>query len=243
MHPTPAPDRPLIGLTTYGRDENNRYYCPAEYVDAVRRAGAAAVLLPPGDAEPAALLARLDGVVFVGGGDINPRYYAADVHPTVYSIDNERDEHEFALARHVLDCGLPTFGICRGLQVFNVLLGGTLHQHLPDVYGDALQHRAPPREPTAHRILIRHDTRLAQIVGTTEMQGASWHHQGIERLAAGFVVSATAPDGLVEAVELPGHPWLVAVQWHPELTAATDALQHRLFEGFITAARAVRAPR
>lgn len=229
---------PLIGLTTYGRGENNRYGLPAEYVDAVRRAGGIPVLMPPGEQPPEAWLGLLDGLVLSGGGDIDPARYGGSRHETIYNVDHERDAFEFALVGQALARRMPLLGICRGLQVINVHLGGTLHEHLPDVYGETVAHRAPPREPTPHALRIVAGTRLAGLLGREEVEAASWHHQGAKTLGQGLVPAAHAPDGAIEAIELPGHPWLIAVQWHPELTAACDPLQQGLFGALIEAAAA-----
>jgi putative glutamine amidotransferase len=137
---------PVIGITTYGRGESNRYSLPAEYVDAVRRAGGVPVLLPPGG-ESGDGLELLDGLILSGGGDIDPARYGGGPHATLYNIDHERDAFELALLAAALERRLPLFAICRGMQILNVHLGGTLHEHLPDAYGETVAHRAPPREP------------------------------------------------------------------------------------------------
>ncbi|HET7559855.1 MAG TPA: gamma-glutamyl-gamma-aminobutyrate hydrolase family protein, partial [Limnochordia bacterium] len=224
--------KPWIGLVTYGRDAGNRFSLPAEYVDAVRRAGGLPVLLPPGEPDLGALLSRLDGLILTGGGDIDPARYGGERHPTIYSLDAERDEQECALVRRVVAEGLPTLGICRGSQVINVALGGSLIEHLPDVVGEATLHRVPPRNPVPHPVTIAPGTRLHELVGPGA-EPASWHHQAVRALAPGLVAAAHAPDGTIEAVERPGHPWLLAVQWHPELTAAKDPIQQRLFDAFV----------
>jgi putative glutamine amidotransferase len=130
---------------------------------------------------------------------------------------------------------VPTLCICRGIQVLNVALGGTLIEHLPDEVGDTIAHRVPPRNPTQHPIRLEPGSRLADIIGQAEATTTSWHHQAIRRPAAGLDVVAHAPDGTIEAVEMPDHPWLVAVQWHPELTAANDPGQQRLFDALVKA--------
>ena len=229
--------RPVIGITSYGRDDNRRFALPAAYVDAVRRAGGLPVILPPGEDEPAAVLALLDGIILSGGGDISPRFYGGTHHATNYMLDPERDGSEIELARSLLTQDMPLLGICRGTQVLNVALGGTLIEHLPDVVGEAVLHRAPPRLPVPHEVVIDPASRLASIVGASHLTAASWHHQAIRQPGTGLQVVAHAPDGTIEAVEKPGHPWLVAVQWHPELTAADDPVQQRLFDGLIEAAK------
>ncbi len=231
--------KPIIGITTYGRDEDNRFRAPGDYVDAVRRAGGVPVLLPPGDEAIELVASFVDGLILAGGGDIDPQHYGGEMHEMVYSVDHERDKSEIHLARTAVDRGMPTFGICRGLQVLNVALGGTLHEHLPDVVGENVIHRLPPREPAEHPIRVKSGSRLAEIIVDLEFTATSWHHQGIENVAGGLTVVAHAPDGTIEAVEMAAHPWLVAVQWHPELTAATNATQQRLFNGFVAATKAI----
>lgn len=228
---------PMIGLTTYGRDDRNRFSLPAEYVDAVRRAGGIPLLIAPGEQNWQQLFKQLDGLILTGGGDMDPAHYKGNNHETVYMVDHERDEIELVLARQILKTGLPTFGICRGLQIINVALGGSLIEHLPDEIGDAVVHRLPPSAPTRHAISVAPSSQLARIMGATEIHTASWHHQAIRELATDLSITARASDGVIEAVELPSHPWLVAVQWHPELTAADDITQQRLFDALVEAAR------
>jgi putative glutamine amidotransferase len=230
---------PVIGITTYGRGESNRYSLPAEYTDAVRRAGGVPVLLPPGGREPGDWLDLLDALILSGGGDIDPARYGGGPHETLYNIDHERDACEFALLAAALERRLPVFAVCRGMQILNVHLGGTLHEHLPDACGETVQHRAPPREPIPHALRILPDSFLGGLLKQKEIQVASWHHQGIKKLGSGLKPAAYAPDGLVEACELPGYPWVVAVQWHPELTAATDPTQQGLFDALVKASEAV----
>lgn len=229
---------PLIGLTTYGRSADNRYALPAEYVDSVRRAGGIPVLLAPGESNWEVLLDRLAGFVLTGGGDIDPSAYGGARHTTNYGIDNERDAQELAIARCLIDHAVPTLGICRGAQILNVVEGGSLIEHIPEEVGESVLHRALPREATPHAIRIRPESRLMQVLARDEFEAMSWHHQAPRRIAPSLQVAASAPDGIVEAIEMAGHPWLIGVQWHPELTAASDPLQQRLFDALVAAARA-----
>ena len=227
---------PFIGITTYGRGPNNRYILPAEYVDAVRRAGGIPLLLPPGEERMDAVLPLLKAVVFSGGGDLDPELYGGAHHETIYMVEPERDRSEIDLARRVFDLEVPTLAICRGSQIVNVARGGTLIEHLPDAVGETVNHRVPPREPTPHPIRVEPASRLAGVLGATDFSCMSWHHQAIRQVAPGFEVVAHAPDGTIEGLEMPSHPWLVAVQWHPELTAAEDPIQQRLFDALVEAA-------
>ncbi len=230
-----AAGTPLIGITTYGRNEEDNFSLPTNYVASVRRAGGVPVLLPPGETAVEELFARLDGIVLAGGGDIDPELYGGRMHPEVYMVDPDRDLLELSLTRRILSERLPTLAICRGAQMINVALGGSLHEHLPDVVGEEIQHRLPPREPTPHGVTLVEGTALAELMVQTTFDAASWHHQAIDRVGRGLVVAAHAPDGTIEAVELPGHRWLYAVQWHPELTAEADPLQQALFDELVEA--------
>jgi putative glutamine amidotransferase len=224
---------PIIGLTAYGRGEDERFNLPAEYVDSVRRAGGVAVLLPPGEARPREWLAALDGLLLAGGGDLDPRTWNGSELETTYGVDGDRDANELELALAAIECELPTLCICRGLQVLNVALGGTLHAHLPDVVGEEVLHRLPPRVPTPHPVKVAPGSRLAALLGTREIEPVSWHHQAVDALGSGLEVVARAADGVIEAVELADHSRLVAVQWHPELSSQRDPAQQRLFDWLV----------
>ena len=227
---------PVIGITTYGRGEDASFSLPGDYVDAVRRAGGVPLLAPHGEGNWTPLIAQVSGWILAGGGDVDPVTYGGEEHDAVYMVDAERDASEFELVRRLVDAGRPILGICRGAQVLNVALGGDLHTHLPDVVGDEVAHRVPPREPVPHRLALKPGSKLAKIMKELEFVAASWHHQGIRRLAPALSATAFAPDGVVEGLEMEDHPWLVGVQWHPELTAASDPIQQRLFERFVEAA-------
>lgn len=225
--------RPLIGITTHGRDEQGHFHLSALYVEAVRRAGGIAVLLPPGDDSPDEILTRLNGLIFTGGGDILPCLYGGPEHEANYMMDSERDEAERNLMRSVVERGTPVLCVCRGLQILNVALGGTLHAHLPDVVGEEILHRAPPREPVSHPVRIQPGTLLASLLGTTTCTPESWHHQAVDNPGRGLSAIAHSEDGVIEALAHESHPWLVAVQWHPELTATSDPAQQALFGGLV----------
>ena len=233
----PRRQNPLIGLTTYGRGADNRYTLPADYIDAVRRAGGVPLLIAPGESRVEAILDVIDALVLSGGGDIDPSRYDGKRHDTNYSIDQERDTLELELARRVIDSSIPTLGICRGAQILNVVQGGKLIEHIPDEIGEKVLHRAPPREPVTHGVKLKAGSRLAKILGRDQFDATSWHHQALRGAAAGFDAVAHAPDGTIEAIEMPSHPWMIAVQWHPELSAASDPLQQKLFDALVEAAR------
>jgi putative glutamine amidotransferase len=226
----------LVGVSAYARaGQPPAFSIPTGYVDAVRRAGAVPVILPPGEPEPERLLDAVCALIVSGGGDINPTAYGGQPHETVYSVCEERDAFEFTLTRSALaDMRLPMLCICRGLQVLNVVCGGTLHVHLPDRYGEAVPHRLPPRDTSMHAVRIDPDSRLARILGRTEAEVRSWHHQAIDKLGAGLRAVAWAEDGVIEAVEHVDHPWCIAVQWHPEMQLDDDA-QQNIFRALIGA--------
>lgn len=240
---------PIIGITTYGRDEKNHFTLPAEYVDSVRRAGGIPLLIPPGDPHQLELLSVIDGLIISGGGDIDPAHYGGQHHETMYMIDEERDDSELALTRVIVERDMPTLAICRGIQTLNVTLGGTLIEHLPDTLERPVVHRLPPNDPvnqpisraTPHPVTVEAESQLGKIMGQSEVVPMSWHHQALRQLAEGLRVVAQARDGIIEAVELPGHPWLIAVQWHPELSAADDPSQHKIFVALVEAAQARKA--
>jgi putative glutamine amidotransferase len=236
--------RPLIGITTYHRETSgrDRFTVPSAYVDALRAGGGLAVLIAPGDEAPEELLVRLDGLVLSGGGDLDPASYGGDAHSRTYSVSPERDRFELALLRGALERGTPTLAICRGMQLLNVVLGGDLHPHLPDVVGDAVTHRASQTQAASHPVRLESGSALAGQLASTQLDSVpSWHHQALRRLGSGLRPVAWAPDDVIEAVELRGEPQLIAVQWHPELAGAS--VQGRGLFALLVSAATVHAQR
>ncbi|AEN08962.1 MULTISPECIES: gamma-glutamyl-gamma-aminobutyrate hydrolase family protein [unclassified Streptomyces] len=233
---------PLIGITTYlepaarwGVWELPAAVLPSAYPQLVQRSGGLAALLPPDEAERAAtVVARLDGLVIAGGADIDPELYGAERDFRTGPPAHERDTWEVALLRAAMAAGVPVLGICRGMQLLNVALGGTLTQHLDG-------HTGPFGKAGVlgeHPVVPVPGTRYASLV-PEETSVPTYHHQAVERLAPGLVVSAHAADGTVEAVELPGGtPWVMGVQWHPEMG---DDL--RVMRALVDAARTAAATR
>ena len=236
-----GPAKPAIGLTTYldqaqtGVWDVRASFLPAIYFQGVTLAGGIAVLLPPQPVEADIVnrvLDGLDGLVITGGKDIDPASYGQRPHPATEEPAQDRDAWELALLGEALKRKLPVLGICRGAQVLNVALGGTLHQHLPDVIGHT-GHRAGNAVFTTLPVRTVPGTRLAALIGEfTDVK--CYHHQAIAELGEGLVVSAWDADGVIEAIELPGDGFVVAVQWHPE--ESLDDL--RLFTAIVDAARA-----
>jgi putative glutamine amidotransferase len=231
--------RPLvIGISSYARDgQPPAFSLPCGYVDGVRAAGATPLVLPPGEPEPARLLDLVDGLILAGGGDIAPAAYGGEPHETIYMVSEERDQFEFALARAALARpGLPLLCICRGMQVLNVVCGGTLHVHVPKRFGDRVPHRMPPRLASRHSVRLEPSSRVGQMLGARQTEVCSWHHQAIDRLGDGLRPVAWAEDGVIEAVEHTVHPWCIGVQWHPEMQL-DEAPQRALFAALVAAAK------
>jgi putative glutamine amidotransferase len=246
-------DRPLIAVPAYrlepGRVErwpDGGYGVPEPYLDALRRSGARTAILAPGEvAEPDELLTPFDGLLLVGGGDVDPVRYGAHRGTHDYGVDPQRDAFEIALVHAADRLAMPTLCICRGAQVLNVAFGGTLHQHLPDIDG-LLQHGVPLESSTSmHDVEPAQETRLGGATMAPTLRCSSHHHQGIASVGKGLTVSARSSDGLVEAIErdMSEAGWIVGVQWHPEETAASDARQQALFDTLVRLAgdRAVSA--
>jgi putative glutamine amidotransferase len=212
------------------------------YLEALQAAGGLPVLIPEtlSNADALQLYAHLDGLVLPAGGDLDPHAYGAAPHPATNTIDPERDRVELYLTRQALAGHKPFFGICRGAQVMNVALGGTLYQDVPSEVPNALAHyfRAPeyPRDHLGHAVQVEEDSLLARCLGTPLVEVNSRHHQAARLVAPGLQIVARAPDGVIEALELPTHPFALGVQWHPENLTA-HAPMRALFERFVEAAR------
>jgi putative glutamine amidotransferase len=213
----------------------------ADYLEAVKRTGGEPLELDPQQHQPADVVARARGLLLTGGGDVNPALYGETPHETYQASEEGRDEYEIALVRAAMDAGRPIFAICRGMQLLNVALGGTLIQDIPTMVNGAGTHAVPePRFQIAHEVWVAKGSRLARIMaekldGDT-LQVNSRHHQGVKTIAPGWEVTATAPDGVIEAMEMPGEVFRLAVQWHPENFYRTGEFRP-LFEAFIDAAR------
>jgi gamma-glutamyl-gamma-aminobutyrate hydrolase PuuD len=234
--------RPLIGITTYVTPAKWSYWdteaalIPADYVNAVERAGGRALLVPPSEDGVEETLRALDGLLFSGGSDLDPGLYDQDPHEETSGIHEMRDRAELALLEAALERDMPVLAICRGSQVLNVARGGDLVQHLPEVVGDE-KHKHTLGTFADHDVTLEDGTRLGSLLGD-RAPVKSHHHQGIGRIGEGLQVAAHAEDGTVEAVEDPNRRFAVGVLWHPE--AGDDA---RLFEELVREAAQYRAAR
>ena len=237
-------DAPIIGVTTYleqaqtGVWDVRASFLPKVYIDAVTDAGGIAVLLPPQPSTAALarrVLTSLDGLVISGGADVDPARYGQQPHVKTGAPRTDRDEWEDALLTAAIETKLPFLGICRGAQVLNITLGGTLHQHLPDLVGSEKYQPAPAMFGT-EAVSVEPGSLLDDLVGG-ELGVRVYHHQAIDEVADGLRVTGRTSDGVIEAVELPSVPFGVAVQWHPE----ENGEDRRLFAGLVEAAREHRS--
>lgn len=215
----------------------------ADYLESIRRAGGEPLELDYQRDQPEHIVARAQGLLLTGGGDVDPGEYGEAPHETFHASETGRDAYEIALVKAAHDAGLPILAICRGLQVLNVALGGTLIQDIPSMVSGAQQHADPGenRHHLAHEVWVTAGSLLERLMGDKLEGGTcqvnSRHHQAVKLVAPGWEVSGTAPDGIIEAIEQPGPVFRLAVQWHPENFYRTGEFRP-LFEGFVEAARA-----
>ena len=240
---------PVIGVTATLREDTHAadtrplgvfVRADLDYVNGVAQAGGVPVVLPPVAPEAAETMIRgIDGLLLSGGSDLHPSYYGKKAHPKLGPTIPERDAFEMRLLELALSRGLPVFGICRGLQLINVSLGGTLYQDLPSQFGEELDHRQDtPKWSPKHEITFDGSSVTGDISGCRELQVNSYHHQAIKELAPGLAVCACSADGVVEAIEGRdfSERWLVGVQWHAEAMRASDPAHRNLFAAHVAAA-------
>jgi putative glutamine amidotransferase len=246
--------QPLIGITTYKSGDgtpaqNTLYALNPLYSHGVVAVGGAPLQIPHGvdTRSLRTIFDHVDGLLLSGGGDVDPAFYHEPTGDEVRGVDRERDEIEIELVRWAVEEGKPVFAICRGIQVMNVALGGSLYQDVLSDMPGAMRHayvqgEGYPRDFLAHDVQLTANSRVAHLLDGDHFPVNSLHHQGIKQLAPELTVVGTAPDGLVEAVEIEGHSFAVGVQWHPEALAPKDAVMRGLFGGLVAAARNSRDP-
>ena len=235
--------KPRIGVTISAdetRDRTKELRLKEAYFASVEKAGGEPVAFPMDTPVEslAEVVSGFKGILLTGGADIDPELFHGEPHPKVYGVDPTRDSIEIALANYCADNKIPLLGICRGLQVINVALGGTLYTDITDQLPGALKHPCYPdyaRDYLAHSVMIKVNTHLTAITGQTQMKVNSLHHQGIKDLAPDLTMSAMSPDGLIEGVEFMFHPFFLGVQWHPECLP-DSAPNQAIFSAFIRAA-------
>ena len=242
----PGKKAPIIGCTTYRKisDQNPPIQIIGlmpTYIDAVLAVGGIPLLIPLGMGEDELLMVfdRIDGLLLPGGADIEPSIYQKGSNGLSRGIDEDRDRVELFLARTAVTQQKPLFAICRGIQVLNVALGGSLYEDIQVDYPEAIEHdynSTQPRNFLAHEVAIQSDSILFNQIGKATTAVNSLHHQNVRKLASDMVATAVAPDGLVEGVEIPGHPFVLGVQWHPEMLVHDDPGMLALFRGFVQAA-------
>jgi putative glutamine amidotransferase len=231
--------KPVIGigsdiLTTPG--ERDRAFVFATYVDSLRRAGAIPVLIPPQPENTADIVEELDGILLAGGDDCDPALYGEDRHPTVETMDTRRQDNDLSLARVARERGIPTLGICLGVQMMNIAAGGSLIQDIGSQLKTEIEHVSDPEDRARHDVIIEKGTQLSSILGGGRFNVNSSHHQAIKQVGRGFRVTAQAPDGIVEGLEDPQLPFYLGVQWHPEDMPGENSAS-ALFGAFVEAAR------
>lgn len=234
-------NKPLIGVTTYnGKSPSGRPVAAVQhtYIRAVAQAGGLPILIPSilMEEDQNAIYAQLQGVLFTGGGDVSLKYFDGVDHLAINEVDENRDDTELNLLRRSVNDGKPMLAICRGVQVMNVALGGTLFTHIPDQVANSLKHDNEEFSDIIHPVNLDETSRMAELLGETLLEVNSLHHQALKDIASDLRVVGHAPDGVVEAVELPDHPYALGVQWHPEWLTHQPVTQ-RLFKSFVDAAK------
>ena len=246
---TTSSARPLVGipcrsdgsLVYQGRHINAQN---SSYIKAIIHAGGAPFLIPveARDEVLRTLFRQADGILLTGGGDIAPYFFGEEPHPSSSNVQSARDELEIALVRSAVEENKPLLGICRGIQVMNVALGGSLHQDIASQCRDAGRHdyfysSDYPRDFLAHAVRVEPDAKLGAALRGEQLPVNSLHHQALKEIPSTYRVVARAPDGIVEGIEIPEHPFAVGVQWHPEELVASQAAARRLFLAFVDACR------
>jgi putative glutamine amidotransferase len=236
---THAVKKPIIGIGSDVQsppEKRELAFAYMTYVEALRKAGAVPVVIPPQPENAVELMEELDGIVLAGGFDCDPAVYGEQCHPTVEPMDPRRQTNDLGLAKAARERGVPTLGICLGMQVMNVAAGGTLVQDINSAIETEIEHASIPEDRGRHDVIVEKGTRLGDILREYELNVNSSHHQAVGKLGEGLRVTAHAPDGVVEGLEDPKHPFYVGVQWHPEDMSGEDSAG-KLFGAFLEAAR------
>jgi len=232
--------KPIIGIAAdvqHVEGSRDRAFAYLTYIEALRQAGAIPVLVPPQPENASDLVSGLDGLLLAGGEDCDPSAYGEERHPTVTEVmDVRRQGNDLALAKSAREHGIPTLGICLGMQVMNVAGGGTLVQDIDSQVETEIRHASRPESRARHDVMVEQGTALAKILPAVELNVNSSHHQAIKDVAEGLHVTAHAPDGVVEGLEDPRHPFYLGVQWHPE-DMSGEGSATTLFGAFVDAAR------
>jgi putative glutamine amidotransferase len=223
------PGEPLVGIKP-------DFMVGQNYINAVLRSGGAPVLLP-GIADKkycGKILSSIDGLLISGGDDMDPALYGEEPHPKLGLVDVQKGDFEFMLAKMALKRRIPILGICGGIQMLNVAAGGTLYQDIPSQTNSKIKHsQESTKSVPSHYVTIEKNTQLHKILGMKKIRVNSTHHQAVKNLAKGFIVSARAPDGIIEGIELPVRHFVVAVQWHPESLVPEHPVFQKIFKAFI----------
>ncbi|HVG23515.1 MAG TPA: gamma-glutamyl-gamma-aminobutyrate hydrolase family protein [Thermoanaerobaculia bacterium] len=231
--------KPVIGIGADIHHESgrrDRAFAYTTYCEAVRRSGAIPLVIPPQPENAEEVLSRVDGLLLAGGFDCDPSLYGEERHPSCETMDERRQSSDFALAKAARQQRIPTLGICLGLQMMNVAAGGTLIQDIATQHDTEIQHASDPENRHRHDVIIEQGTQLAGVLPSAEMNVNSSHHQAVRTVGDGLRVTAHAPDGIIEGVEDPRHPFYLGVQWHPEDMSGEECAS-TLFGAFIEAAR------
>jgi putative glutamine amidotransferase len=231
--------KPLIGIgsdVVHKQGERDRAFVYTTYIESLKRAGAVPVLIPPQPENAADLAETLDGILLAGGDDCDPAEYGEAKHPSCEPMDPRRQKADLGLAKLARERGIPTLGICLGVQVMNVAAGGTLIQDIGSAIDTNIDHASEPSDRHRHDVHVDSSTKLGHILGDQEFNVNSSHHQAIGRVADGLRITAKAPDGIVEGLEDPSHPFYVGVQWHPE-DMPGEMSASAIFGAFVEAAR------
>lgn len=229
----------LSGTTISITEELEGTTASRHYTDGILQAGGLPVLIPYGyeSNQVQEICDRIDALILTGGEDVNPAFYGEDPIGAIGTVNPERDDLEFRLVTAMMERKKPILGICRGIQVLNVVLGGSLYQDIPKQVRGAISHRQKgPRGYLSHRVAVAAGSKLSEIVGSQEIWVNSFHHQSVKELAPHFIVSATTSDGVIEAIELPKYPFLLGVQWHPENLWQKNESAALLFRALVEAA-------